>query len=255
MNHSYEVFLGGHDAEMKTIADLARNNGLVTHDKGLGWGAKASAYAKEIRTAIEQSNTPVLIELTYDLTEDIRRDQIVEIDHHGDRAHEEASILQFADLVGVTRTRMMQLIGANDSGYIPAMQQSGATPEEIAQIRALERREQGISMEQERQAEEAIEAMTRFPESADLIVVRLPHSKVAPVTDRLHGTQDRQNSLILSGDGEVNYFGDGVLCEQLKEQFEGWNGGSGLGKKGETAFWGGYPGHEEVEEFIKRKLS
>jgi hypothetical protein len=60
--------------------------------------------------------------------------------------------------------------------------------------------------------------------------------------------------LILSADGEVNFYGDGAVCAELKTEFEGWNGGSGLGKVGASAYWGGYPDQEDTLEFIQKHL-
>lgn len=57
-------FLGGADLEMATIRALLDETvpGNV-HDKGLRWGAKASAYREEIMSALAQGLTPVLVEL------------------------------------------------------------------------------------------------------------------------------------------------------------------------------------------------
>ena len=252
--NNYEVFLGGHDAEMATIKDLAEAKKLPTHDANLGWGASADSYTAEIENALEQGKMPVLVELDTSSLSDEVRQRILDIDHHGDRSDEDAALVQFAELIGVELTREQQLIALNDTGYIKAMEDYGASLEEIAKVRALDRKEQGITQEQEDQAEEALNQMERYPELGDLIIVRMPHSKTATVTDRLYGSQEKEHILILSEDGEVNYYGDGLLCKTLNEKFEGWCGGKGLGEKGDNAFWGGYPNQEEVETFIKNYL-
>jgi hypothetical protein len=36
----------------------------------------------------------------------------------------------------------------------------------------------------------------------------------------------------------MNFFGDGALCKELFDTCGGWSGGSGLGKQGESAYWG-----------------
>ena len=79
-----------------------------------------------------------------------------------------------------------------------------------------------------------------------------------------------QNIAIFSADGEVNYFGPEDICRKLQgnktgerpapwdpnqtevlyDHFGGWIGGAGIGKKGGTGFWGGYPNHTEALEFI-----
>ena len=226
---------------------------------------------------------------------------VVVIDHHGDRSGEPASVLQvMAALGGQVLTdlaqeaewgncydkadalraaalvrgalnlsnetrRWVELVAANDAGYIPAMLALGATPEEVARVRLADRSAQGITPEQELQAEEAIAASEVVGE---MVVVHLAHSKCATVSDRLFGEypSGRENLLILSGDGEVNYFGDGALCAALKEKFpeapapwapekmaQSWAGGSGLGKAGGQAFWGGYPSQDEVLAFLKKE--
>jgi hypothetical protein len=251
---NYELFLGGHDAEMKSIESLAKENGVTVYDSNLGWGAKASAYIDQILKTIADGKTPVLVELINDLPGEIS-EKVKWVDHHNERAGEEASIFQVSDLIGSTRSRSMRIIAANDVAYIPGMIKEGATTKEIDEIRRLDRGQQGVTDEMERQSEDALKNMERYPELSDLIIVRIPHSKSSPVTDRLYGQQIKQNILILAGNGEVNYFGDGVLCATLKEKFQGWCGGSGLGKAGETAFWGGYPNQEEVSAFIKINLS
>lgn len=234
-------FLGGHDAEMVEIRRVLEERGENFVDAGLGWSASVESYKDEIDAALAAGSQPVLIELAG--AEGI--EGAIVVDHHGDRAGEPASIIQVLDLLGLEPNRWQQLIAANDAGFIPAMIEVGASAAEIAEIRALDRAAQGITPEQEAQAEEAI----RNLQVADrLTVVHLTHSKTATVTDRLFGEYDQL--LVLSGDGEVNFFGDGELCSHLQEKFQGWSGGSGLGKSGESAFWGGYPDHQEVEDFI-----
>ncbi len=246
---NYKFFLGGRDLEMVRIAEILAEAGEHFADKGLGWGAKASAYTEEIAAATADGLGVVLVELEIDITVPERT---VIVDHHGDRAGEPASILQVASLVGVTTKEWMKLklIAANDSGYIPAMQAAGATPEEIAEVRLADRAAQGITLEQEAEAERAlgqVEVIGR------LTVVRMAHSKCATVTDRLFGQYDQL--LILSADGEVNFFGQGDICADMKERFEGWNGGSGLGKADGIGYWGGYPNHDEALNFVRAKVN
>lgn len=146
----------------------------------------------------------------------------------------------------------------------------GATKEEINAIRYKDRAAQGITPEQEKQAEEAV---ANAKEVFGVTVIRMAHSKTAPVTDRLFDPDKPQNIAIFSADGEVNYFGPEDICralqgnkiderpapwdpnqtENLYDHFGGWTGGSGLGKEGGTAYWGGYPNHVEALEFILTK--
>lgn len=252
----YVFFLGGNDAEMETIRDRLKKTNHTVIDKNLGWWAKATVYEAEIQEAILKGKVPVLVELSTEwLSESLQwllaAGSIKVIDHHGEKAQEKASILQVIELIWGVPSRIEAIIAANDSGYISGMQQAGASQKEIATVRALERKMQWITEEMEQEAVWAIDNMERFPDMNDLIVIHMKHSKSATITDRLFGKQAQENILIISEDGEVNYFGDGKICAELKEKFEGWNGGSGLGKAWENAYWGWYPNQKEVEKFIK----
>lgn len=249
------VFMGGYDAEMVEIANACREAGVTIVDKHLGWGAAASAYAEEIAQAISEGKTPVLVELTLDI--ELPASAIV-VDHHNENAGKPASILQVLDLLGVEPTRHQQLIAANDCAYIPGMLALGATPEEIAAVRLADRAAQGISSEQEREAERAIAAAKTVN---GVTIIKMAHSKTATVCDRLFAQDKEQRLLILSEDGESNFFGNGELCRLLQGEdtgkkteqgytiyshFGGWIGGN-LPTSG---FWGGYADQNEVKKFV-----
>ena len=144
----------------------------------------------------------------------------------------------------------------------------GATTEEIARVRYRDRMSQDITKEQE---EEAVRALKESTEVIDgVTIVRMAHSRSATITDRLFDPDKKQNILILLEDGEVNYFGNGRLCQLLQgsvigeqpapwdksktipiyDNFGGWTGGDGLGDENGTAYWGGNPNHDEVVKFI-----
>lgn len=256
MNKKYHFFLGGKDAEMMEIKKVLSENRIPFSDKNLGWGAKASDYLEEITKHLfnpVRNYELVCVELEDDLlpiTHNQRYDdEVILVDHHGSYASKQPSVIQVLNLLGLKPTRWQELIGVNDAGYIPAMMEFGATAEEISKVRLADRTAQGITPEQENEAERAIGVREV---SGRLTIVRMAHSKCATVTDRLFGKYDQL--LILSADGEVNFFGDGALCVELKEKYQGWNGGSGLGKKGENAYWGGYPNQAEVEKFVTDAL-
>lgn len=257
-------FLGGADAEMVAIKELLDKQGVAYSDAKLAWGASTSKYGDEIEKVVKEGKTPVIVELAID--SDIP-ESTINVDHHNENTGKPASILQVCELLGVQPTRKMQLIAANDSGYIPAMLELGASKEEIAQIRYLDRAAQGITPEQEKQAEEAIAGAR---EVCGVTVIKMAHSKTATVTDRLFDPDKPQNIAIFSADGEVNYFGPEDICRKLQgnktgerpapwdpnqtevlyDHFGGWIGGAGIGKEGGTGFWGGYPNHTEALEFI-----
>lgn len=254
-NSNMVVFLGGIDAEMLAIADACREAGVAVCDKHLGWGAAASAYSEEIANAVSEGKQPVLVELNLDI--EVPANAIV-VDHHNENAGRPASILQVLDLLGQQPNRYQQLIAANDCGYIPAMLALGATPEEVAAVRLADRAAQGITPEQEAEAERSIAAATVVN---GVTIVKMAHSKTATVCDRLFSEGKEQRLLILSGDGESNFFGNGELCRLLQggdtgkktaegytiySHFGGWVGGN-LPISG---FWGGYADQNQVEKFV-----
>lgn len=122
-------------------------------------------------------------------------------------------------------------------------------------IRLSARNAQGITPEQETEAERAISAADGFNQASkgNLVVIKMAHSKCATVSDRLYPSwmDGKENLLVLSSDGEANYFGNGALCSVLKEKFEGWSGGFGLGDSHGNGFWGGYPNHDELVKFVQ----
>lgn len=257
-------FLGGKDLEMETIKNLLNKHGIAYSDAGLSWGATTSKYGDEIEKVANEGKTPVIIELSIDSK---LPENTINIDHHNENADKPASILQVCELLAVEPTRKMKLVAANDSGYIPAMLAMGASKEEIAMIRYYDRATQGITAEQEKQAEEALE---NIKEICGVTIVTLPHSKTATVTDRLFDQNKPQNLLIISEDGETNYFGPEDICRKLQgnkvgerpapwdpnqtetlyDHFGGWIGGAGLNQKGGTAFWGGYADQKEIAKFV-----
>ncbi len=259
-------FLGGKDLEMEAVKTLLEGKGVSYSDANLQWNnAKVSSYKDEIEKVVDEGKIPVFVELQHDMEMPFN---FIDVDHHNENADKEASVLQVADLLGIERTRDMELIGANDSGYIPAMIKLGASQEEIYRVRRRDRMVQGITEEQE---QEAVRALT---ESLSVVngvsIVRMKHSKTAIITDRLFDENKPENILVFSEDGEINYFGDGKLCQMLQgnkvgkkpapwdsnlmidefDNFGGWAGGSGLGKKGEIAYWGGYADFDKVQNFV-----
>ncbi|MBP5399292.1 MAG: hypothetical protein J6Y53_02610 [Alphaproteobacteria bacterium] len=248
------VFCGGYDAEMIEIINVCREAGVEVVDKHLGWGASVDAYSEEIAKASSEGKTPVLVELSG--AEQVKN--AIVVDHHNENAGKPASILQVLDLFGLEPTRRQQLIAANDTGYIPGMLELDATPQEVAEIRLLDRSAQGITPEQEQEAERAIAAAE---EVNGVTIVKMGHSKTATVCDRLFNPNKEQRLLILSEDGESNFFGNGELCLALQgkdtgtktpegytiyDHFGGWIGGN-LPTSG---FWGGYADQNEIYDYV-----
>lgn len=112
----------------------------------------------------------------------------------------------------------------------------------IDKVRLQDRAAQGITKEQEEQAEKALESIEI---QGNLTIVKLQHSKCATITDRLYGRY--KNLLIICEDGEIDFYGNGSVCLELQDKFRGWSGG----QLPENGYWGGYVDKDEVVNFLK----
>lgn len=263
--------LGGNDAEMEVIKQLLSQAGQRFVQPKKEWGDHSYSpedlgleiYDRQFSQGGPSWTEPRIRDFDLVVFVECRpinfpkNQPALVVDHHGDLASLPASIRQVLDIlepggfwVSSETRRWVELIAANDAGYIPAMIAFGATPDEVARVRSLDRLAQGIMPAHEVEAERAITAKEVV---GRLTIIRMTHSKTATVADRMFGSYDQL--LILSGDGEVNFYGDGALCAELKTKFEGWNGGSGLGKAGANAYWGGYPNQEDALAFIQQYLN
>lgn len=253
-------FLGGRDLEMVTIRDLLERRGVGRFDdKELGWGAKTSDYEAEIFRALNQGETPVLVELEDDLELPLSSDgtakpgEAILVDHHGRRAGSEAptSLHQVSELIGLDPAnwdRWYHLVAANDRGYLQELRKLGATQNEMRRVREADWKAQGITRSE-------IEAAGRAAGALDaraggrLLVARLPHARTAPLVDRLHQELGGPGfeTLLVQSPGEVNAFAPGPVILALDRAFPGgWYGGA-LPKEG---YWG-HSGHPEgLDEFL-----
>lgn len=248
------------DAESKTIIDLLKKHNRDVLVTSQTWGASWGNLEPSIKEQIQHHDIVYGIELQGNAPSNG-----VNIDHHiygaDNRSNKKSSLEQVAELLNTELTVWEQFISANDKGYIPAMEQLGKElklsnneiERMIMEVRALDRKQQGISEEQERQAVEAIEKLdidhTKIPQN--LIIVHLPHSKCATVTDRLFGLY--KNLLILSEDGETNFYGVTSIINELKNKFDGWSGGEL--EKG-NGYWGSNTANQkEVEEFVRNFIN
>jgi hypothetical protein len=238
MNARSTFFLGGRDLEMLAIRELLEQAAPGRfHDKDLSWGARASAYRDEIDACLRRGDTPVLVELEDDLGLDAQ----VIVDHHGRRAGQDAktSLEQVFDLLELPPeqwTRWHSLVAANDRAYIPGLLAAGATPAEVARVRAADRAAQGITREEDAEAEIALRQAERLCDGR-LTVVTAGHARLAAVEDRLHAALGGPGfeNLLLIAPGEVNFSGDGRVVLALDRRFPGgWYGGA-LPAQG---FWG-----------------
>jgi hypothetical protein len=208
---------------------------------GMKWEEIPSTFQKEIQKFLsENSDTEVYgVKLTGDCEWAV---QMIEPYRPGFLT----PLQKVAEIVDLQLTEYQNSVVANTTTWIPGLKSLELAQGVIDAIRLSDRASQGINPDQEAQAVRAWETRT---EIGELTILRMAHSKCATITDRFYGQY--KNLAILSGDGEVNFYGDGALCTLLLEKFQGWNGGAGLGQKNGSAFWGGYPNHQEVQNYIE----
>ena len=249
------------DGEAVAIAELLEKNGEQFLVTGQGWGASWEKLEDDIKEKIEKAKQDGIEVIGIELKGDSHG--ATNIDHHvyenDDRSNPKASIEQVADKIGVQLTVEEQFIAANDKGYIPAMEKlgaelgiRGADLETIVQnVRMKDRMAQGITLEQEEQAKVAIEQLGDLSEKRNYIELDLPHSKTATITDRLYGKYDEL--LIISADGESNFFGSTATIKMINEKFPGgWSGGQ-LDQG--SGYWGGYVDQDALRKAVREDMT
>ncbi len=220
--------LGGHDLEMLEIKQLLEQHQIPYVDRNLGWGAKLSAYHDLLTAASSEALVFVGIELEIDHPVP---PNFLRIDHHNDLAGRPAAILQVITLLDLEPTRWQVLVGANDSGFIPAMQAIGATAAEIEAVRAADRKAQGLTDMDERRAQASVDQNMRV-QSGITIVKAMPGLKYfSPITDRLYGKTDR---LLCYTDTKLTYYwlGAGKLAATFSTEIAEHVAYHGGGDKG-----------------------
>ena len=211
---NFIFFLGGSDLEMQTIKEILDENKLDYFDKNLSWGAKLSEYENELKN-LEKNKTPVLIELTLDIDPP---ENAKIIDHHNKKENEPSSLEQIVNYLNkelnlkIELNRWQQLVAANDSGYIPAMECLCATKEEIKKIRKADRKAQGVTEEDEKLAEQSI-AENKTVEN-EITVIKSLTEMFSPIVDKMYGKADK---LLIYTDTSLTYYGKGK--KQIAEKF------------------------------------
>lgn len=244
------------DLEAKTIIEMLERNEEEYLVTGQAWGASWENLEEEIKKSIEEAKENGKEIYGVELQGDSKG--AINVDHHiygeDDRSNPNSSIEQVGKILGVDLSIDEQFVAANDKGFIPAMEKLAAelglsaedSQEIIANIRMRDRQMQGVTLEMETQAQEAVDALGEITEKRDYIQVDLPHSKASTITDRLYGKYD--NLLITSGDGETNFFGTTEIIQTLNERFPGgWSGGQ-LDEG--SGFWGGHADQESIKAVV-----
>ena len=201
--------LGGVDLEMQEIRNILESQGILHYDKGLGWSnACLSAYSEELKEYESKGYKIFGVELKRDI--DLPANYTV-IDHHNEYNSRKSSLEQVADVIGVRLTREQQLVAANDSAYISGMLAMGATDEEIAKIRLMDRKAQGATEEDEESAEVSIKE--NLVSHKNITVVKSLTPRFSCICDRLY----HNDSLLVYTDSEWTYYG--VYKQLLIEHF------------------------------------
>ena len=207
--------LGGHDLEMKAIADLLTSNHVTYLDANLSWdNALWEAYLQppykaQMEVALAQAQPVYGIELRGSIPDGCQL-----IDHHNEQGNQPSAIEQVSKIIHHTMTRWEHLVAANDTGHIPGMKRIGASKQEIDQVRHADRQAQSVTEEDEQLAIQSIkEHLETSPDG--LTVVRSLTSKFSPITDRLYGQADQ---LLVYHDHDLNYYGEGK--EKLVAHFD-----------------------------------
>lgn len=241
------VIVPNNDAESKAIINMLNLNSVYFMVTSQKWGASWENLEWEIKHEIKIAQMEGYKVFGVELQGEAPMG-CINIDHHvydgDDRSNKLTSIEQIAGLIGVPHlSEYEKAVSLNDVGYIPAMLNAGIPWETIQQVRLNDRLAQGITVEHE---DEAIRAINEKEVVGTLTIVKMAHSKCATVTDRLFGQYT--NLLILSGDGESNFYGDGEIVTKLHEKFAGWMGG----QLPISGFWGGYcSDQDEIEKYTK----
>lgn len=237
--------LGGYDLEMQEIAVLLKQCEFPFFNRNLNWSdAHLSTYSGELQRYGNLENVFIYgIELQDDGIASTYRNY-VRVDHHNDYSGRPSSLEQVARIIGIGLTRRQKLVAANDSGYIPAMQELGATAAEIAGIRLADRKMQGCTREDERLAEQSIEK--NLETTGDLMVIQSLTSRFSPICDRLWPYR----KLLIYTEDSLCYYGQDK--EKLVKQFapeiasgKMYHGG------GDNGFFGVAEGNYSAEEILQ----
>ncbi len=211
--------LGGYDLEMKTIKKLLDRYNQSYIDNNLSWGAKLSSYINNIKN----NYLYIGIELIEDIAPPLN---YITIDHHNEQQSKLSSLEQVANILGINLSRKDKLIALNDSGYIPAMVNFGATQKEIDEIRKKDRKAQGVTTKDEELAIKSINLAQKYD---DIVLLEALTSKFSAIVDRLYG----KNILIYRGD-ELIYYGRDIkllvdyYSDNIKEKKVYYGGGFGF---------------------------
>ena len=247
------------DLESQTIIKMLERQGEDVLVTAQGWGASWANLEQDIKNAIQSASISSRMIYGIELQGNVKG--AINIDHHKyeneDRSNSKSSIEQVAEILGIDLNSPEYIdecfIAANDKGWIPAMEKLGSEleinedelKEIITNIRRRERMIKGTTLEQEAQAQKAVEELGNLSQKRYYISLELPHSNTGIVTDMLYGKYD--NLLITSDDGETNFYGEAEIVNMLIERFSEGKDENGVSHRWASGdhdnlgygFWGG----------------
>lgn len=192
--------LGGHDLEMAEIRNILEELGIPYHDRGLKWGALLSDYSDILSSDAEHFSSVYGIELIEDVSPPA---QYRAIDHHNERSDMPSSVEQVCEILGYPMSRYLRLVSANDTGYIPAMVRLGASETEVSEIRKRDRREQGVTEEEEKKA---LEELKNVENLNGTFVIKTSLDNFSPLADGIYPA----NSILIYNDCKFTLYGKRV---------------------------------------------
>lgn len=235
---------------MLTIRELLVARGYELFDKHLAWGAKASDYRDELKNALETKRVCVLIELPWDLDEELPANATL-VDHHGPAAgaNVPTALEQVARLIGITEqewasNRWWNLVAANDRGHINEMLALSppATNDEIHAVRSADLQAQGVSNEELEHAKAIVQSNQLSRHSNGLTLVETDGNQTHLIAEVLHPAWGGPgfNNLLVIGSTKIGFYGAGDIVLRLEglkgKNAQTWYGGA-LPERG---FWGAY---------------
>ena len=190
-NKKIIFFLGGYDLEMITIKELLEQNDIKFIDKNLSWGTKLSNYQDELENYNGYTIYGIELELDIEVP-----NNYIEIDHHNKNSHKNSSLEQVAQIINIALNRFQKLVSANDSAYIKGMKKLCATKEEIENIRAKDRKAQGITEKDEDLAIKSLETNT-----TNIIYSQTSH--FTTISDKIY---DKFDEYIIYNDNKIVFY-------------------------------------------------
>lgn len=230
--NDYIFLLGGYDLEMVVIRDILLKGNHYVMDNRLSWNNSVwEEYSSVL--GYKENNDKIFVGIELRETDNYKKpDTAILIDHHGEFSSRPSALEQIIQLidykpVNAEEQRFIDLVTANDSGHIKAMKEINATEEDIQKIRLADRAAQGVTNEEEKNAEMDIQ---KAKKENGVTVVYTNINHFSAVTDRLE-----TEKLLVHSDTKLCYYGTGAnslvkdAFEDLIKEGKAYYGGSGEG--------------------------